>query len=129
MTMNKKTPSAGRAASPGSGGLFFRRVWAVVAGIPPGKVMTYGQIAAVLDNVCSARYVGWAMAAAPEKSGLPCHRVLNRLGEMAPGRIFGGADRQRALLASEGVSFTDKGRADLARCLHRPEDGLFLQQV
>lgn len=115
-------PKSSFAARPGSGGAFFRRVWALVAGIPPGKVMTYGQIAAVLDNVCSARYVGWAMASAPENSGLPCHRVLNRLGEMAPGQIFGGADRQRALLQSEGVLFTDRGRADLTRCLYRPED-------
>ena len=108
-----------RNASSGSG--FFARVWAVVAGIPPGKVMTYGQIASFLGDGYSARYVGFAMSAAPQSSQLPCHRVLNRLGEMAPGPIFGGQDAQRRLLEKEGVSFTAKGRVDLALCLFQPE--------
>ena len=55
---------------------FFSRVYALVATIPPGKVMTYGQIAEVLDNVCSARYVGYAMHSAPKDMNLPCHRVI-----------------------------------------------------
>lgn len=99
---------------------FFQRVWDVVAAIPKGFVMTYGQIAECLDNACSARYVGYAMSAAPPERKLPCHRVVNRLGEMAPGLIFGGAEQQRHLLRSEGVRFTDKGRVDLAASRHRP---------
>lgn len=79
--------------------------------------MTYGQIAALLDHQCSARIVGYAMSAAPEQRNLPCHRVVNRFGEMAPGPIFGGAHHQRALLEKEGVVFTDQGRVDLTRCL------------
>lgn len=99
---------------------FFERVYAVVATIPPGKVMTYGQIAQVLDNVCSARYVGYAMSSAPAAACLPCHRVVNRRGEMAGGGIFGGEERQRELLRSEGVRFTKDGRIDLAASLYRP---------
>jgi len=98
---------------------FFQQVHALVAQIPPGKVMTYGQIAEVLDNVCSARYVGYAMHGAPE--GLPCHRVLNRLGEMAPGMMFGGAEAQAARLRAEGVTFKPNGRVDLAASRFTPD--------
>jgi methylated-DNA-protein-cysteine methyltransferase-like protein len=99
---------------------FFERVWQVVETIPPGKVMTYGQIAAFLDNVCSARYVGYAMSSAPAARKLACHRVINRLGGMSPGPVFGGGEKQRRLLENEGVPFKENGRVDLAACLHRP---------
>lgn len=105
---------------------FFAQVHAVVARIPPGKVMTYGQISDILHNVCSARYVGYAMHAAPAHANLPCHRVINRNGEMAGGGLFGGADNQRRILEAEGVLFTAKGRVDLAACRFDPwggEDG------
>lgn len=103
-----------------SGTGFFNRVWGIVAEIPPGRVMTYGQISRCEGNICSARYVGYAVACAPAALNLPCHRVVNRLGEMAPGMIFGGPGRQRALLEAEGVPFKPDGRIDLARCLHHP---------
>lgn len=95
---------------------FFERVFAVVACIPPGQVMTYGQISQVLDSVCSARYVGYAMGAAP--ANLPCHRVVNRLGEMSP-HLFEG--RQRELLEAEGAPFKPDGRLDLEKCRYWPE--------
>lgn len=97
---------------------FFDAVYGVVETIPAGKVMTYGQIGAVLDSPYSARVVGFAMSSAP--AALPCHRVLNRLGEMAPGMIFGGAIQQRATLEAEGVSFLPNGRVDLKSCLFDP---------
>ncbi|MDR3074132.1 MAG: MGMT family protein [Deltaproteobacteria bacterium] len=97
---------------------FFERVYAVVALIPPGKVMTYGQISQALDNQCSARYVGYAMRAVPKGLGLPCHRVVNRLGELAP-RLFG--DGHRAILEAEGASFTADGRLDLDACRFWPD--------
>ena len=82
--------------------------------------MTYGQIADILGNVCSARYVGYAMRAAPKERHLPCHRVLNKLGEMAPGDTFGSAENQRRMLEVEGVPFTSRGRVDLPTCLFDP---------
>ena len=100
---------------------FFHEVYALVAGIPPGKVMTYGQIAAYLGGLRSARYVGFAMASAPRERNLPCHRVINRLGEMAGGEIFGGKEQQRAMLEKEGAVFTADGRVDLAACRFDPE--------
>ncbi len=102
-------------------GTFFARVYGLVAVIPPGKVMTYGQIAMHLGGVCSAKIVGYAMSCAPAALGLPCHRVVNKAGEMARGGIFGGEDRQRALLASEGVAFLPDGRIDMAASLFRTE--------
>ncbi len=101
---------------------FFDKVYDLVAAIPAGKVMTYGQISSLLGGVCSAKIVGYAMSCAPAALGMPCHRVVNRLGEMAKGPMFGGSARQRELLESEGVSFGPDGRIDLAVSLFRPEN-------
>ena len=96
---------------------FFDQVYALVERIPPGKVMTYGRIAACLESPYSAKVVGYAMSSAPAGRDLPCHRVVNRLGEMAGGLIFGGASRQRAMLESEGIPFRPDGRIDLEQAL------------
>ncbi len=95
-------------------GSFFERVYAIVEHIPKGTVMTYGQIAMLLDNICSARYVGFAMSAVPAGRNLPCHRVVNRAGEMAPGAIFNSEEEQRELLRSEDVVFKKNGRVDMS---------------
>ena len=117
---NHSGPDAEQRASRAAGS-FFERVYAIVEQIPKGTVMTYGQIAMLLDNVCSARYVGFAMSAAPPDRNLPCHRVVNRAGEMAPGDIFDGEEKQRNLLRSEGVVFKKNGRVDMRASLFRLE--------
>jgi len=99
---------------------FFAQVHAVVAKIPVGKVMTYGQIADVLHNICSARYVGYAMRAAPDHKNLPCHRVVNKTGDLSPGGNFGGKENHQRILEAEGVPFTQQGRIDLAQCRFNP---------
>ena len=66
---------------------FFARVYDIVAQIPPGYVLTYGQIAAMAGNPRAARIVGYAMNGAPADRDLPCHRVVNRAGCMAPGYV------------------------------------------
>ena len=104
-----------------SGKNFFNQVYDLVARIPAGRVMTYGQIAETLHSPYSAKVVGFAMSSAPVEQDLPCHRVVNRKGEMAPGFIFGGPERQRQTLMNEGIPFKDNGCIDLARCLWRPE--------
>jgi methylated-DNA-protein-cysteine methyltransferase-like protein len=96
---------------------FYEKIYRTVEGIPPGFVMTYGQIAMLIGHPRAARQVGGAMRNSPKDRGLPCHRVVNRLGEMAPGHIFGSEDFQRSLLTSEGVLFLPDGRVDLKRCL------------
>ena len=82
--------------------------------------MTYGQIAALLEGGYSARFVGFAMRAAPGERALPCHRVVNRHGGMAPEAVFGGEEIQRMRLRREGVLFKQDGRVDLERSLYRP---------
>lgn len=102
---------------------FFQRVYALVAEIPRGKVMTYGQIAKRLGGFYSGRTVGFAMRCAPAERALPCHRVVNKQGDMAPGHCFGGAARQRKLLRSEGVRFHRDGAVNMEKSLLRfPDD-------
>ncbi len=101
---------------------FFQRVYRIVAQIPEGKVATYGQIAAMLGNPRGARTVGWAMQAAPSYLNLPCHRVVNKSGMLAPGYAFGGSENQRVWLEAEGIGFLCDGRIDMKQHLWAPED-------
>ena len=94
---------------------FFARVYDLVARVPRGKVVTYGQLAAFLGHPRAARTVGWAMHAAPRERNLSCHRVVNAEGALAPDSVFGGAARQRARLVREGVTFRANCRIDLER--------------
>lgn len=93
-------------------------VYALVKRIPPGRVMTYGQLARTLRLRGGARTAGRAMAACPAGRGIPWHRVVG-----AGGRILLGephAALQRRLLESEGTRVVD-GRVDLARHLWSPK--------
>lgn len=100
----------------------FERVYSLVAKIPSGKVATYGQIAMHAGMPRGARVVGYAMRVSPKKLNLPCHRVVNRLGELAPEEVFGGQGYQRMLLESEGVPFLQDGRIDLSKALYSWEN-------
>jgi methylated-DNA-protein-cysteine methyltransferase-like protein len=97
---------------------FFQRVYDLVAVIPPGKVASYGQIARRLGGLSTGRSVGFAMRAAPGDRNLPCHRVVNQKGEMAPGHVFGGAACQRKVLRGEGVRFRRDGTVNMEKSLH-----------
>jgi methylated-DNA-protein-cysteine methyltransferase-like protein len=89
----------------------FQRVYEIVAKVPPGRVVTYGQIARCMGMPNGARTVGWAMRQCP--SVLPWHRVVSAQGRIsARGRPV-AASLQRALLAEEGVVFDACGRVDL----------------
>lgn len=95
---------------------YYDDVYAIVAGIPRGKVSTYGRIAALTAVPRGARGVGWALAAlvSERRPGVPWWRVIN-----AAGRISNeyNAEQQRALLEAEGVGFDERGYVDLARYL------------
>ena len=82
---------------------FFVKVYKVVKKIPPGKVVTYGQIAEILHTK-DARKVGWALHANRD-SGTPCHRVVSKDGRLAPNFAFDGEREQKRRLMAEGVSF------------------------
>lgn len=84
---------------------FSQMVYQVVSRIPAGRVATYGQIAALTGKPRNARFVGFALHSNPEPGVIPCHRVVFKDGSLAPGFAFGGPERQRELLESEGVVF------------------------
>jgi len=91
----------------------FEKVHNIVSTIPKGKVMTYGQIGKILG--ITPRVVGFALHANKAPDEVPCHRVVNRDGRIAPGFAFGGPDIQRKLLQAEGVEFADKLHVDLKK--------------
>lgn len=91
----------------------FEAVHRLVRRIPRGRVMTYGQIAAVLEHGLSPRAVGWAMHRCPES--VPWQRVVNASGGCSTDRLPDAPPGlQRALLEAEGVEFRDNGTLDLA---------------
>lgn len=89
----------------------FEKVYKIVSSIPRGKVMTYGQIGNLTG--LSPRVVGFALHANPDSGLVPCHRVVNRDGRVAPGFAFGGAGEQKRRLEEEGVGFKDELHVDL----------------
>lgn len=93
----------------------FEKIYEVVKSIPEGKVATYGQVALFAGNPRWARVVGYALHVNPEPGIIPCHRVVNREGRVAPGFAFGGEGVQRQLLESEGIVFETDGRIDLEK--------------
>ena len=92
----------------------FDQIYEVVKHIPRGKVATYGQVASLAGSKRWARVVGYALHANPDPEHIPCHRVVNRFGEVSKAFAFGGENRQVQLLEEEGVEFVD-GRVDLER--------------
>ena len=95
-------------------GSVFERIYEVVKTIPVGRVATYGMVAMLAGNPRWARVVGYALHVNPAPGIIPCHRVVNRNGEVAPGFAFGGGNRQRELLEAEGIVFDENGRVDLS---------------
>ena len=93
----------------------FEKIYEVVKSIPEGKVATYGQVALLAGNPRWARVVGYALHVNPEPGIIPCHRVVNREGRVAPGFAFGGEGVQRQLLELEGIVFETDGRIDLEK--------------
>jgi methylated-DNA-protein-cysteine methyltransferase related protein len=98
----------------------FQNIWHMVEQIPPGKVATYGQIAAMLAVPGGARTVGWAMHALPEESNAPWHRVIGAGGFVRLPEYEGKAV-QVMLLRQEGVVVSDQGRIDLEIFQWNPE--------
>lgn len=82
---------------------FFEKVYEIVEQIPCGKVATYGQIARMCASPRSSRAVGYALHVNPRPGIIPCHRVVNREGRLAPAFAFGGPEVQAALLEREEV--------------------------
>jgi methylated-DNA-protein-cysteine methyltransferase-like protein len=86
---------------------FFERVYEVARLVPPGRVTSYGAIAAYLGTKGSSRMVGYAMQASGKAiPPVPAHRVVNRQGLLTAKFHFGG-NLMEQLLESEGVKVKD----------------------
>ncbi|MAQ16949.1 MAG: methyltransferase [Sandaracinus sp.] len=100
----------------------FEPVYAIVRTIPPGRVMTYGQIAKGLERPLSPKAVGWAMSQCPDD--VPWHRVVDAKGTCSRDRADpSGRQTQRRRLEREGVAFDAKGRLDLEALRFHPPRG------
>ncbi len=93
----------------------YEKIYMVVKSIPKGKVATYGQVAFLAGNPRWSRVVGYALHKNPEPGSIPCHRVVNRNGQVAESFAFGGGNIQRELLENEGIVFNSDGCIDLEK--------------
>ena len=89
---------------------FRKEVLAIVARIPPGKVTSYGAIAAMAGQPRAARGVGWILNRLDPDTEIPWWRVVNGSGGLSTFKLPGPAGPlQRELLLAEGVRFDAKG--------------------
>lgn len=100
---------------------FVKGVEEVVAAIPYGKVLSYGDVAALAGRPECARQVGKILGAFGFDSPLPCHRVVNFQGRPAPHWL-----EQTAMLKTEGINFAG-GLVDMKRHRWKPAEdfGIF----
>ena len=86
----------------------YQRIYDIVRQIPPGRVTSYGAIAACLGSSGGARLVGWAMNASHHlPCTIPAHRVVNRHGLLTGKHHFGTPGTMQELLESEGLTIDD----------------------
>lgn len=103
---------------------FTAAVIAIIQAIPPGKVMTYGQIAGYAGSPRAARQVVRILHSMSQKHKLPWYRVVNAAGLVAI-RDEEGKEMQRIFLKEEGVEFLRNSLIDLAIYQYHPDvDGM-----
>ncbi len=100
MHMSQKNPSS-----------LYSSIYNLVCKVPAGYITTYGQIAREVG--CTARTVGFAMAALPPGGHVPWQRVINSQGKVSPRLDGEGNVLQRDLLEIEGLNFDQNGRINL----------------
>lgn len=101
-----------------TGRAFSERIEELVSQIPKGRLMTYGQLAALAGNPRAARIVGGiAHFGDPE---LPWQRVVNKKGGLASGYPGGRASHKQHLEA-EGIKVTDDYYVNVEELLFWPK--------
>jgi methylated-DNA-protein-cysteine methyltransferase-like protein len=113
-------PSCGKTKAMSN---YRERVYEIARQIPHGRVMTYGQLAEIVDalypEAYTAQTVGWAMHALGDTD---CWlRVINSKGGCSTGKVMVPGNKQQFLLEKEGIEFNEQGRCDLQRYLWIPE--------
>ena len=99
---------------------FSERVYELVAQIPRGRVMTYGQIAALCGSPRSARIVGQVAHWGPLE--LPWQRVVNKSGGLAAGYTTGGREAHKRDLEAEGVEVLEDLTVDVGSLIWWPPE-------
>ena len=115
MADTSPNPSSGEPISRPSAAHLGAQVYALVRACPPGRVTTYGWIAAAMGYSRAARMVGWFMNKSHHAEQVPAQRVVNSKGELSGSWAFGQRGRMRQLLENEGIVFNAEGRIDLKR--------------
>jgi methylated-DNA-protein-cysteine methyltransferase-like protein len=97
---------------------FKNRVYELVAQIPEGRVMTYGQIAAL----CGAAWAAWEVGQIAHTGpvDLPWQRVVNKQGGLAVGWPGGGRAAHRSLLQAEGIEVSDDFKVNIGKLQWNP---------
>ena len=110
------------SASPSEATGFDQRVRAIVARIPAGRLLTYGQIAELIGAWGHARQVGWALRRLHLNTAIPWHRVVNARGCISMTASREGTDWiQRQRLLEEGIPVDAEGRLPLRSHQWRPD--------
>lgn len=90
---------------------FKDRVYDLVAKIPKGRIVTYGQVAELCGIKGAAYQVGQIAHIGP--SELPWHRVINAKGGLASGFPGGGKVRHKELLEADGITVSEEFFVDV----------------
>ena len=80
-----------------------QRVYMVLAAVPSGTVVTYGQVAELAGLPRAARMVGRILSNLPKETELPWHRVINAAGKISLAEDSPSFKQQKARLEEEGV--------------------------
>jgi methylated-DNA-[protein]-cysteine S-methyltransferase len=84
---------------------FHRKVYEVTRAIPPGEILTYGEVARRVGEPGAARAVGQALGRNPFAPVIPCHRVLAAGGRSGGFSAEGGALTKLRMLEIEKARF------------------------
>lgn len=107
---------------------FYDKVYEVTRLIPPGRVTSYGAIAAYLGTKQSSRMVGWALNNSHvQDKYVPAHRVVNRTGLLTAKHHFGSPSAMQELLEAEGITVVDDQIIDFDKYFWDPMTELDLE--
>lgn len=100
-----------------------QRLYTVLAAIPPGKVVTYGQLARLAGMPRRARWVGQTLKQLPADSRLPWYKVINAQGRISFPPGSEAANRQAEKLRAEGIEVSQQYRINLQRYAFDADSG------
>ncbi len=91
-----------------------QKLYDLLAAIPRGRVVTYGELAEMLGNRRWARAVGNALHKNPDGNKYPCYKVVNSKGELSLSYAFGGISEQSRRLEADGITVVNN-KVDLKK--------------